>query len=93
MNSWDAFWTWWDRKLLHNFIALGIILWLQVPHMFWVWIDPVFSIHEFEHEHSVVLATIDLLEIPAIIAWSMSAFARFREKVLKGRASHGPIAK
>lgn len=83
MGIWDRFWTWWDKKLLHNFIALGIILWIQVPHMVWMWIDPVFGVHAFMHEHDIAFAAIDLLEVPAIISWTLSAFARFRSKVLK----------
>ena len=71
-----------DDKILLSLSFLMVTHWLQIPHFIWGG-DAILktgSVYNVNPVWDFVLYSIDLIEIPAIIAVTISFIARYRNK-------------
>ena len=82
MNTWDRFWTWYERHTTKSLLVMAIIIYIQIHHM--VWAGDVFLQTGIISYHNVVLDFflygIDLIEVIPMITVAMMIYAKIRRK-------------
>ena len=71
-----------DKKILVSLSFLMVTHWLQIPHFLWGG-DAILktgSVYGVDPVYDFFLYSIDLIEIPAIIAVTISFIARYKNK-------------
>ena len=82
MNTWDRFWTWYERHTTKSLVIMAIIIYIQIPHMVWagdailqsgvVWgANPILDF---------LLYGIDLIEVIPMISVAMMIYAKIKRK-------------
>ena len=81
MNTWDRFWTWYERHTTKSLVIMAIIIYIQIPHMVWagdailqsgvVWgANPILDF---------LLYGIDLIEVIPMISVGMMIYAKIKK--------------
>ena len=81
MNTWDRFWTWYERHTTKSLLVMAIIIYIQIPHMVWagdailqsgvVWgANPILDF---------LLYGIDLIEVIPMISVAMMIYAKIKK--------------
>ena len=83
MNTWNKFWSWYDRHLTKSLFLTAFILYLQIPHTisaaecFFDGNVGLFGVHPVT---DFLLYGIDLLECIPIIGVTLAIVARVKAK-------------
>ena len=82
MNTWDRFWTWYERHTTKSLLVMAIIIYIQIPHM--VWAGDVFLQTGIISYHNVVLDFflygIDLIEVIPMITVAMLIYSKIKKR-------------
>jgi hypothetical protein len=81
MNTWDRFWTWYERHTTKSLFIMAVIIYIQIPHMVWagdailqsgvVWgANPILDF---------LLYGIDLIEVIPMISVGMMIYAKIKK--------------
>jgi len=78
-----SFLTWWENKLTYSLGFLVFTHWAQIPHFLWggdalAMSGTFYQVNPFL---DFILYSIDLIEIPAIIAVTLSFISKIRHKI------------
>jgi len=79
---WSRFWNWYESKILGSIVIVGVIQYIQIPHMVWN-ADLYLELGVISRIHPVydfLLYGVDLIEIISIINISMIIFSIVRKK-------------
>jgi len=82
MNTWNKFWSWYDRHLTKSLFLTAFILYLQIPHMVWAG-DVYLQLGIIAHHNPILdffLYGIDLIEILPMINIGFIIYAKLRKK-------------
>lgn len=82
MNTWQRFWKWYESKILGSIVIIGIIQFIQIPHMIWN-ADLMLSAGYISHIHPVIdwfLYGVDLIEIISIINVGMIMYSLIKKR-------------
>ena len=82
MNTWNNFWSWYDRHLTKSLFLTAFILYLQIPHMVWAG-DVYLQLGIIAHHNPILdffLYGIDLIEILPMINIGFIIYAKLRKK-------------
>jgi len=82
---WTRFWKWYESKILGSIVIVGVIQFIQIPHMIWN-ADLYLELGVISRIHPVLdflLYGVDLLEIVSIINVSMIIFSIVRNRRAK----------
>ena len=78
---WERFWNWYDRQITKNLIITAIIVYLQIPHMWWAG-DLYLQLGIISRINPVtdfLLYGIDLIEILLMLKVGMMIYGRIRK--------------
>jgi len=77
---WNRFWKWYESKILGSIVIVGVIQFIQIPHMVWN-ADLYLELGVISRIHPILdffLYGVDLLEIITIIQISMIIYSLVR---------------
>ncbi len=78
---WSRFWNWYDTQFTKNLIIVAIIVYLQIPHMWWaadVYLE-LGTISRINPVTDFLLYGVDLLEILLMLKVGMMIYGRIRK--------------
>ena len=79
---WSRFWNWYESKILGSIVIVGVIQFIQIPHMIWN-ADLYLEFGVISRIHPILdflLYGVDLIEIISIINISMVIYSLVRKK-------------
>ena len=82
MNTWDRFWTWYERHTTKSLLVMAIIIYIQIPHMIWN-ADLYLELGMISRTNIVLdffLYGVDLIEVIPMISVAMMIYAKVRKQ-------------
>ena len=82
MNVWNKFWNWYESKILGSIIIVGVIQFIQIPHMIWN-ADIMLEAGIVSRIHPAIdwfLYGVDLIEIISIVNVGMIMYSLIKKK-------------
>ena len=82
MNALNKFWKWYESKILGSIIIVGVIQFIQIPHMIWN-ADIMLEAGIVSRIHPAIdwfLYGVDLIEIISIVNVGMIMYSLIKKK-------------
>ena len=82
VNTWDRFWTWYERHTTKSLVVMAVIIYIQIPHIVWN-ADLYLEMGMISHINPVLdffLYGVDMIEVIPMISVAMMIYAKIKKK-------------
>lgn len=88
VNTWDRFWTWYERHTTKSLVVMAVIIYIQIPHMWWN-LDLYLELGMISRTNPVLdffLYGVDMIEIIPMISVAMMIYSKLKKRKTRSHA-------